>query len=473
MIQVQSLRRFVQAVLTGALLFCVSSATRADEGMWLLGRTDPKAMAAARSLGLQLTDQQLYGEDGMSLKDCVVSFSDYCSGVIVSADGLLFTNHHCGFSAIQQLSTPQDDILGNGFVAHTYAEERPAKGIFVKIWQRTINVTAQVQHELDSIYAAAGKSLKEKQKAELYSKHITSILMGVASRAERKAKAEAKAKRLGNKVAFSIEKQTSKVRASNDDAEKAVADIAEDIDDIDTDAEGADEVLAALAELKEHKASLPEARKDIDEDVGDWYACVDDAPEAQGAISYGEGADFALDEDDFVAKWGQANDRFFGSGPLAGYGETIAKAAYEYKVDPRLCAAVSIIESSGGVYCIRPHNAWGWGAADSNPYALASEWGSWKEAIEAWHKGMATSSTGLANAATLDELGSIYCSTAHWSADVATEMEQISEIAVQVEEELEAQKALEDEGAKGAAKGTAKGAKGTKSAKAAKDDDAE
>ncbi len=160
------------------------SSLHADEGMWLLGKTDPKAMAMARSLGLQLTDEQLYGEDGTSLKDCVVDFSDYCSGVIVSSDGLLFTNHHCGFSAIQQLSTPEDDILGNGFVARTREEERPAKGIFVKIWQRTVDVTAQVRHELDSIYGSKGKSLKEKQKAEIYSQYISGILRGIAARAE-------------------------------------------------------------------------------------------------------------------------------------------------------------------------------------------------------------------------------------------------------------------------------------------------
>ncbi len=173
------------ALLMALLLF--TSVARADEGMWLLGKTDPKAMAVARSLGLQLSDDQLYGEDGMSLKDCVVDFSDYCSGVIVSSDGLLFTNHHCGYRAIQQLSTPEDDILGNGFVARSYAEERPAEGIFVKIWQRTVDVTDQVNHELDSIYASKGKRLKEKEKAEIYNNYIRGILWGIAGRAEEQA----------------------------------------------------------------------------------------------------------------------------------------------------------------------------------------------------------------------------------------------------------------------------------------------
>ena len=188
--QINLFRRIVFGGVPMALLLSVSLAAHADEGMWLLGRTDPKAMATARSLGLQLTDQQLYGEDGMSLKDCVVDFSDYCSGVIVSADGLLFTNHHCGFSAIQQLSTPEDDILAGGFVARSHAEERPARGIFVKIWQRTVDVTDDVQHQLDSIYAAAGNRLKDKEKAKLYNRNINAILARISSAAEQRARQE-------------------------------------------------------------------------------------------------------------------------------------------------------------------------------------------------------------------------------------------------------------------------------------------
>ena len=176
----------LQSALFILSLFLTSPAL-ADEGMWLVGHTDPKAMAAARALGLQLTDAELYGEDGTSLKDCVVNFSGYCSGVIVSADGLLFTNHHCGLRAIQQLSTPEDDILQNGFVARTHAEERPAKDLFVRIWQRTEDVTAQVTHELDSIYASKGRNLKPRQKAEIYNDYISGVLTSIAARAELKA----------------------------------------------------------------------------------------------------------------------------------------------------------------------------------------------------------------------------------------------------------------------------------------------
>lgn len=174
------------------LAFALNLNVHADEGMWLLGRTDPKAMAVARQLGLQLTDAQLYGEDGTSLKDCVVDFGDYCSGVIVSAEGLLFTNHHCGYRAIQQLSTPDDDILGNGFVAHSHAEERPVEDLYVKIWQRTEDVTAEVNQELQKVYdnKDEGEKLGKRRQAVLYARHIGGILNRLAGRAEQRAEQE-------------------------------------------------------------------------------------------------------------------------------------------------------------------------------------------------------------------------------------------------------------------------------------------
>ena len=175
--------------MLAAAALLLASNLRADEGMWLLGRTDKKAMDVARSLGLQLTDAELYGEDGTSLKDCVVDFGDYCSGVIVSKDGLLFTNHHCGYRAIQQLSTTDDDILGNGFVARSREEERPVEGLYVKVWQRAEDVTAQVETELQKIYAdqKQGRKLGRQREAVLYNENISRVLMDIASQAQQKA----------------------------------------------------------------------------------------------------------------------------------------------------------------------------------------------------------------------------------------------------------------------------------------------
>lgn len=115
--------------------------------------------------------------------------------------------------------------------------------------------------------------------------------------------------------------------------------------------------------------------------------------------------------------------------PLQGHGREMAASAYRHKVDPRLCAAIGVAESGGGQSCIRPYNAWGWGAADSDPYGLAAEWSSFTEAIEAWHEGMVTSTSGLASAKTVSDLGGIYCSSPVWSVTVIEEMGRISEYA--------------------------------------------
>ena len=144
------------------LLLVCSMVARADEGMWMLNNIDKQTAEVMKGLGLQLTPQQLYNPDGESLKDCVVDFCDFCSGVVVSPEGLVFTNHHCGFGGIQKLSTPEDDILKNGFAAKSYAEERPVEGFFVRFLDRTEECTARVMTAMDSIYRANPKTEKKK-----------------------------------------------------------------------------------------------------------------------------------------------------------------------------------------------------------------------------------------------------------------------------------------------------------------------
>ena len=168
-----------------------------------------------------------------------------------------------------------------------------------------------------------------------------------------------------------------------------------------------------------------------------WYDKVNKLSGIDSKLVFGTGADFSLDKDAFVAKWGAAIDSFFAqydgrsgvSSPLKGCGKEMAEQAYEQKVDPRLCAAVSVVESSAGVYCIKPHNAWGWGAADSNPYAGAASWKSWASAIESWHKGLTGSRTGMATAGSVSRLGGIYCSSWDWPSKVVDEMQRISDLA--------------------------------------------
>ena len=94
------------------LALCLSNAF-ADEGMWLLGnlKKNKQTDRVMRELGLQMPVNKLYNPKKPCLADAVVSFGGFCSGVVVSEDGLVFTNHHCGFSSIQQHSSVEHDYL--------------------------------------------------------------------------------------------------------------------------------------------------------------------------------------------------------------------------------------------------------------------------------------------------------------------------------------------------------------------------
>ena len=122
----------------------LSGLARADEGMWMLGNLDKETRRAMKELGLQLSAKQLYDPGHPSLKDAVVSFGGFCSGVVVSREGLVFTNHHCGFSSIRQLSTVEHDYLRDGFVARSHEEELPCPELFVRFLVRQENVTKRV-----------------------------------------------------------------------------------------------------------------------------------------------------------------------------------------------------------------------------------------------------------------------------------------------------------------------------------------
>ncbi len=130
------------AVLLMALFCCL--AAQADEGMWVLGNLNKQTKRAMKDLGLQLSPDQLYHPKKASLKDAVVSFGGFCSGVVVSSDGLVFTNHHCGFSSVQQHSSVEHDYLKDGFVARDRSEELSNPGLYVRFLVRSEDVTQRV-----------------------------------------------------------------------------------------------------------------------------------------------------------------------------------------------------------------------------------------------------------------------------------------------------------------------------------------
>ena len=113
---------------------------KADEGMWTIYNLPPQVYEIMQNEGFSMTYNDLYyGET--ALKNAVVNFSGYCSGVVVSPDGLVFTNHHCGFEAIRSHSTVEHDYMLNGFYAKTYEEELPNKDMFVSFMVDQVDIT--------------------------------------------------------------------------------------------------------------------------------------------------------------------------------------------------------------------------------------------------------------------------------------------------------------------------------------------
>lgn len=130
-------------IIAMGLLF-LSPCIYADEGMWLLSQLKKSTYKTMQQEGLKLDYRQLYDPSQPSLKDAVVSFGGFCSGVVVSSDGLVLTNHHCGLSSVQQHSTVEHDYLDNGFVARTRKEELPNPDLYVRFLLYNKDVTKQV-----------------------------------------------------------------------------------------------------------------------------------------------------------------------------------------------------------------------------------------------------------------------------------------------------------------------------------------
>jgi len=117
---------------------------KADEGMWFLMFIERLNHRDMQKMGLQLTAEEIYSINNNSLKDAIVQFDGGCTAEIISKEGLVLTNHHCGYDKIAELSTPQDDILTNGFWAKSKAEERAPKEISVRFFVRMDDVSKRI-----------------------------------------------------------------------------------------------------------------------------------------------------------------------------------------------------------------------------------------------------------------------------------------------------------------------------------------
>ena len=118
---------------------------KADEGMWLLPLLEKMNEGQMQALGCRLSAKQIYDINNSSLKDAIVQFGGGCTGEIVSDEGLLLTNHHCGYASIQKLSSVEHDYLADGYWAMNRSEELPVEGLSVTFMESMEDVTDKIR----------------------------------------------------------------------------------------------------------------------------------------------------------------------------------------------------------------------------------------------------------------------------------------------------------------------------------------
>ena len=160
-------KSFMKKLLLFTLLFSFSFCSFADEGMWiplLLKKNE----ADMQKKGFKLTAEDVYSINHSSMKDAVVLFGGGCTGEIISSEGLLLTNHHCGYWAINSISTVENNYLHNGFWAKSKEEEIPLKGQKATFLIRMEDVTAAVLEGVTD-------KMKESERQEIIRKNVAAI----------------------------------------------------------------------------------------------------------------------------------------------------------------------------------------------------------------------------------------------------------------------------------------------------------
>ncbi len=166
-----------KTILSLSATLCLAAPLHADEGMWTLYDLPQAVFSQMQAYGFARPYDDLYNAPN-AIKNAVVNFSGYCSGVVVSPDGLVFTNHHCGFEAIRSHSTVDHDYMLNGFYAADYKDELPNEDMFVSFMKSQEDVTARLQamgldtlsnhereHLVDSIASMMTDSVKKIDKS--------------------------------------------------------------------------------------------------------------------------------------------------------------------------------------------------------------------------------------------------------------------------------------------------------------------
>jgi len=166
------------SIITAVTVFAGSAI--ADEGMWLLPLLEKMNGKAMKELGCELTPKQIYDINNTSLKDAIVQFGNGCTGEIISSNGLLVTNHHCGYGNIQKLSTVEHDYLKDGYWAMNNTEELPCEGLTVKFLESMKDVTSVIEK-------AEKKAMKEYMGSADAEVKVADAVAAAADRLEKEA----------------------------------------------------------------------------------------------------------------------------------------------------------------------------------------------------------------------------------------------------------------------------------------------
>lgn len=158
-----------QKLLSFLTLFLVTTASMLpNEGMWFLMHIERLNHVDMQKMGLQLTAEEIYSINNQSLKDAIVQFNGGCTASIISENGLVLTNHHCGYDAIAELSTAEQNHLKNGFWAASYDQELKPESLYVRFFVRMDDVSERILSKVND-------SMSEKEREAIINQEIAKI----------------------------------------------------------------------------------------------------------------------------------------------------------------------------------------------------------------------------------------------------------------------------------------------------------
>ena len=161
-----NMRKFILIAILA--IFLSPLAIYANEGMWFLMHIERLNHRDMEKMGLQLTPEEIYSINNQSLKDAIVQFNGGCTASIISGSGLVLTNHHCGYNAIAELSTAEQNHLKNGFWASTLQDELKPKSLYVRFFVRMDDVSERILSKVNN-------SMSEKEREAAINKEIAKI----------------------------------------------------------------------------------------------------------------------------------------------------------------------------------------------------------------------------------------------------------------------------------------------------------